>query len=612
MIRVLSDIVQNKIAAGEVIERPASAVKELVENALDAGARRITIDVEEGGLRLLRVIDDGCGMSREDLSLSILRHATSKIHDVEDIFTISTMGFRGEALPSIAAVSRLTISTALKGDATGYALKVTGGRTEEVQPAPPRTGTSVEIGDLFFNIPARRKFMKSPAAEMGAINETVVRLALANPEVAFYVKGNGKKSLELPVHADLEERISALFGNEIELVPIDYTTSNGVLRITGFCSKPPQSKGTGKSIYTFLNKRWIKHPGISKSIVDAYQGNLPPRRYPFAVLNFTVNPAEVDVNAHPTKEVVRFENTALFVGGCRKAVAQTLNKLQGADNVYSGWREREVITPEIKSSVERYINSNRAADSSAKAVYKSSSMNSGAETGYKGKYSSFERNGKDFTADNFAENSGENNSFEPDKPVVNDKQLRLDIAGDKEIKFIGQAGAKYLIAEDEDGIVFFDQHALHERWNYNRLLGREIPVMSQRLLIPVEINLSVAEQETVEEALESLLEMGFEIDCQEDKLIIRAHPEIIRPHHFEQIVREVLADIEAAPIEEYKDRIRASLACRASVLFGTALSEKQCLELLKKLQSGELLTCPHGRPTRIEFSWAELAARFGR
>ena len=615
MIKVLPDIVQNKIAAGEVIERPASAVKELVENALDAGAGRISVEIEEGGMRLIRIADDGCGMNKDDLLLSIERHATSKIHDVEDIFAISTMGFRVEALPSIASVSRLTISSSISGTETGNLLKVNGGKVEGVQPAPPRVGTIVEVGDLFFNTPARRKFMKSSAAEMGAINETITRIALANPEVAFSVKGNGKKSMELPSHSNLSERIAALFGKDIKLIPIDYTTSNGVLHISGFCSKPPESRGTSKFIYTLLNKRWIKHPGINRGIVDAYQGNLPPRRYPFAVLNFSVDPVEVDINAHPTKEVVRFENNSLFVGGCRKAVTQALNMVQGARASEIDWRERPFAT-DVKNSIDNYINSsNKAADISIEAVYKSSKYDSNNEERLEQKEKDYYKSQNLYSvANTYNSVTKDYNSVDlsHDTSEKVAKQLNLNIDNQQSVKFIGQVGAKYLIVEEENGVVFFDQHALHERWNYNRLLGRELPVMSQRLLIPVEIFLNAVEEATVIEALDNLRENGFEADYKSGKLIITAHPEIIRPHHIEQIVRDVLADIEAVPLADYKDRIKASLACRSAVLFGTALSNEQCLELLKKLQSGELLTCPHGRPTRIFFSWQELAGKFGR
>ena len=630
MIRVLSDIVQNKIAAGEVVERPASAVKELVENAIDAGAARINIEIEEGGMRAIRIADDGCGMDKDDLLLSIERHATSKIHDVEDIFSISTMGFRGEALPSIGSVSRLTISTCLEGQEAGNSLKVTGGKIEGIMPAPPRKGTIVEVNDLFFNTPARRKFMKSSAAEMGAINETITRIALANPGVTFIVKGNGKKSMELVARDHLDERITDLFGKSIELLPVEYTTSNGELRVSGFCGRPPESRGNSKFIYTLLNNRWIKHPGINKGILDAYQGNLPPRRYPFAVLCFNIDPAKVDINAHPTKEVVRFENNSLFVGGCRKAIENTLRGVGSAEVVDRARIERmnQLRESSIRSNTEGYISNSAKSgsdnDGSAISKYPDSdfSFRDRKNLGYEQKRAmpqykvasdlsskSFKTS---FASDNkasFEINSGKHVAY---NDITKEKQESLGIDCQSKYRYVGQVGGKYIIAEYEDGVVFIDQHALHERWNYNRLCSREYSLDSQRLLIPIEIELSAVEEALIVESIIVLEEAGFEMKLEGSVLSITAHPDILRPHNIERVVRDILNDIDASPVKEYRDRINASLACRSAVLFGTNLSDELCRDLLEKLGSGALFTCPHGRPTKIAFTWKELAYKFDR
>ena len=630
MIRVLPDIVQNKIAAGEVVERPASAVKELIENAIDAGASRINIEIEEGGMRTIRIADDGCGMSKEDLLISVERHATSKIHDVEDIFSISTMGFRGEALPSIGSVSRLTISTCLDGQETGNSLKVTGGKVEGIMPAPPRKGTSVEVSDLFFNTPARRKFMKSSAAEMGAINETITRIALANPGVAFIVKGNGKKSMELAARDRLDERIADLFGRSIELLPVEYTTSNGELKISGFCGKPPESRGNSKFIYTLLNNRWIKHPGINKGIIDAYQGNLPPRRYPFAVLCFNIDPAKVDINAHPTKEVVRFENSSLFVGGCRKAIENTLRGVSSAEVMDSVKAERmsQLREGSIRSSVEGYVSNNLklGSDNAGYAISKyldsdfsfREKKTLGSEQ--KGSIPQYRASGDlsskpfkaAFASDNKASFEINSSNSTADNDVIKEKQASLGIDCQSKYRYVGQVGGKYIIAEYEDGVVFIDQHALHERWNYNRLCSREYSLDSQRLLIPVEIELSAVEEALIVDSIIVLEEAGFEMKLDGSVLSITAHPDILRPHNIERVVRDILNDIDASPVKEYRDRINASLACRSAVLFGTNLSDELCKDLLEKLGSGALFTCPHGRPTKIAFTWKELAYKFDR
>ena len=629
MIRVLPDVVQNKIAAGEVVERPASAVKELVENAIDAGATKINIEIEEGGMRTIKVADDGCGMSKDDLILSIERHATSKIYDVEDIFSITTMGFRGEALPSIGSVSRLTISTCLEGQDVGESLRVVGGKIEGVIPAPPRKGTIIEVNDLFFNTPARRKFMKSASAEMGAINETITRIALANHRVAFSVKGNGKRSMELAAQDRLQDRITDLFGKSIELLPVDYTTSNGELRITGFCGKPPESRGNSRFIYTLLNNRWIKHPGINRGILDAYQGNLPPRRYPFAVLCFVIDPAKVDINAHPTKEVVRFENDSLFVGGCRKAIEKALRGGDFPEEVERARREidREKLTNSLRGGVESYVFGSEGNRTPINTRDFRDDNSRGRFTGNVVSYKTRETKGFEAGSSNFARSASTNygyNNFEDYKSNpksqnadrvsenVSPSQGRLDIESMPQMRFVGQVGGKYLIVEKEDGVVFIDQHALHERWNYNRLINKESTIDSQKMLIPIEIELSAVEEAVIVESVVVLKEAGFEMKLEGSTLVITAHPDIVRPHNIERVVRDILSDIDASPIEEYRERINASLACRASVLFGTNLSEELCIDLVKKLDSGALFTCPHGRPTKITFTWKELAYKFDR
>ena len=620
MIRVLSEVVQNKIAAGEVVERPASAVKELIENALDAGAGRICLEVEEGGMRTIRVSDDGCGMDKADLQLSVQRHATSKIHEVEDIFKVSTMGFRGEALPSIGSVSRLTITAGIKGEETSNSLKIVGGRVEGVQPAPPRSGTVVEVHDLFFNTPARRKFMKSSAAEMGAINETVTRIALANPGVAFHVRGNGKISMELVARDTLRERIHDLFGKSMDLLPVNYTTSNGELTISGFCGKPPESRGNSKFIYTLLNRRWIKHPGMNRGITDAFQGHLPPRRYPFAVLYLEIDPVKVDVNAHPAKETVRFENDSLFVGGCRKALEAALSGHNPPGEPVM--RDNSSILGVVRESIEHYAGNrggfSRNFESGFTDRYGSRSGGGQAVPGQDYSRHSLLRDsgvgGRGYSETTFKDGV-DSSAIQPRlqaEEVVTPAQGSLNIAREPGLQYVGQVGGKYIIAESADGVVFIDQHALHERWNYNRLCNKEYSIDSQRLLLPVELELTASEEPLLAESLPVLEEAGFELKQDGRKLLITAHPDIIRPHNIERVVRDILSDIDATPVQDYRQHINASLACRSAVLFGTNLSAELCQDLLAKLAAGSLFTCPHGRPTRIIFTWQELAYKFDR
>ena len=324
LIHVLPAHVQNQIAAGEVVERPASVVKELVENALDAGALRVDVELEEGGRRLIRVADNGGGMDAVDLAACVERHATSKIRETADIFGIATMGFRGEALPSIASVSRLEIVSALPGAPAGHALAVEGGRAGRTAPCAARPGTLATVRDLFFNVPARRQFLRAAAAETKAAADVVLRLALAHPAVAFRFVAGGRVFHDLPPRPSLAGRLADLYSPAFveRLLAVD-SDADGV-GVHGFAALPPQSRPNSSEIFFFLNRRWIRHPGMARVVADAYRGRLPPRRYPFAVLALAVDPARIDVNVHPAKEEVRFGDERQVVGAVRRAIDAAL------------------------------------------------------------------------------------------------------------------------------------------------------------------------------------------------------------------------------------------------------------------------------------------------
>lgn len=621
-INILPEVVQNKIAAGEVVERPASAVKELVENAIDAGADAITVEIENGGGDLIRVSDNGCGMNRENLARAVERHATSKIRDIDDIFHISTLGFRGEALPSIASVAKLTITTCQDGDAEGSSLTVEGGKKREAQPAPPRRGTMVEVRNLFFNTPARRKFMKSPAAEVTAVSEVLTRLALAHPEISFRLLNSGRSSLELSAVASQEERITALFG-KLPLLPVDYHSPHG-LDITGFLAEPPESRAQSRFIYTLLNGRWFRHAGIARAAADACAGSLPPRRYPFAVLNFTIDTSRVDVNAHPAKEVIRFENEALIVGGASHAVRAALEARHFAVAGVYAPPEPPANAPQVTEAVGGYLRSLPVPEK---------------RYGNFGNFPGAGRPGGDFSAprsggarpggDLWGRWGGGSALPAPEMPTAPagaaapaPETARAETSGPGasagQWRLLGQAGGKYLVVETPDGVMLVDQHALHERWNYERLKERPREIISQELLVPEDITLSPAEEAAAEQALPVLRGAGFAAEIVEVEgaraLRVTAHPEFVRRRDLEAVCRDVLAggDEEKTPGEDLRERLLARLACRSAVLFGTTLADELCAELLERLMNNYLPTCPHGRPTSITLSWTELANKFGR
>lgn len=694
-IRILPDVVQNKIAAGEVVERPASVVKELAENAIDAGATRISIEMEEGGQRLIRVADDGCGMDESNLLRAIERHATSKIEDVEDIFRIATMGFRGEALPSIGAVSRLRITTCPHGAEEGHELFVEGGRIDRVAPASPKPGTIVEVRDLFFNTPARRKFMKSPGAEVAAAHETITRLALAHPAVAFRVDQGGRRSMEVPAHDSLAERIVSLFGRDLtrRLIPVSHTGADGAVRIEGYCAAPPESRPNSRGIYILLNKRWIRHPGLMRMVVDAYRGSLPPRRYPFAVLRLTVDTSSVDVNVHPAKEEVRFENESMVVGLTRRAVEGALRERLGAHlpGASGGGEMPPGHTQAGASSTHsRHEDATRGTSNepgTRHAGAPSSAQPSGAgshpvPTGHgtahhapahaasaharqsenHPTHAASDAEGVSGTppasatpaqrpASDAADDPARRQSFpdenatrmprdsEPgaqthpprgpapsasggvgDDPADGAQATSSPTQGQLGVeaarfRLLGQVGGRYLVIEDAEGMLLVDPHALHERWNYERLLARENAIVSQRMLIPCEVHLTAIETARADEALPFLRGCGFEADLDGATLLVRAHPDFVRPGGIDRFIRDVLADLDEAGerVRDLRETLAASMACRASVLFGQRLAEESCLAVLETFhQSDQPTTCPHGRPTFIRMDWNELAQRFGR
>jgi len=631
-IVVLPEVVQNKIAAGEVVERPASVVKELVENAVDAGSNRITVELESGGHRLIRISDNGCGMNENNLVRSIERHATSKIRDVEDIFRITTMGFRGEALPSIGSVSKLKISTAPHEAETGHVLLVDGGKTERLSPCPPTNGTTVEVRDLFFNTPARKKFMKHPPAEVSAVSEILTRIALAHPHISFAMINDGKKTISLPSHGSLAERIAALFGSDIagKLIPVDHEVEG--LRIEGFVARPPESRPTSRGLYVFLNHRWIRHAGMAHVVADAFQGTLPPRRFPFGVLYLQLDPQRVDVNVHPTKEEVRFENDRLVLGSVRRAVDDALMAMR---------RQDDPRGMQIADAASSYVAGHSPSSTSYSRTYPSFGNSAQATTTpgnpQKHPYARLEAYAKPTSHTYSSIPEGKNhqtsalcseqthglnsaacqhNPSDSEDGSAASPQAKLNIEEKPPYKIIGQAGNRYLIIEFEDGIRIIDQHALHERWNYEKLQDREHPVLSQRLLTPVVVELSPAESALFEVTLPILNEMGFEIERFGDNaLAVNAHPEIVRTNQIGRLIRDVFTDLENGKnvMEQLRHTILSSLACRSAVLFGQSLTSEAILAVMQKFdEARQPMTCPHGRPTSIQLTWLDLAKRFER
>lgn len=605
-IHILPVAVQNKIAAGEVIERPASVVKELAENAMDAGARHVAVELEEGGRRLIRVSDDGGGMDGDDLAASMQRHATSKIRDVDDIFRIATFGFRGEALPSIGSVSRMTITTCAPGAAEGHELVVEGGTGVRLSPAAPRKGTSIEVRDIFFNTPARRKFLSQPASENTRAADVLTRLALGNPGVGFRLQAGDRIVLSLRPAADQRERIRDIFGDKVasRLVPFGHEITDG-LAVGGFFAKPPESRRNSRDTYILVNRRWIRYYGLARAVADSFQGILPPREYPFAVINLTVDPARVDVNAHPAKEEVRFENEGVIIAGVKRAIREALAGVAAVSTANNFEAPRPPSHPSPRPPPDFSSPQGRE---------------NGRETA---------RRKDDFAEVDFAAARERLRAAPPAPPEKPENPERFSApapalpfgAGGRH-RVLGQAGGKYILVEGADGLLLVDPHALHERWNFDRLLGeRKRGAASERLLIPLEMRLSPAESAAAGDAVPVLAEYGFACSLgvpDAATLLVAAAPPALPAAKLETMLRQVLADIAGGcgggeTLEAFHGKLLASLACRSSVLLGRNLPEEEMTALLDRFfNQGQMPTCPHGRPTAIRIGWDELARRFGR
>lgn len=635
-VKLLPETVQNQIAAGEVVERPASVVKELVENAIDAGAKNISVDLEQGGHRLIRVADDGSGMAEDDLLMALERHATSKIENVDEIFRITTMGFRGEALPSIASVSRMSITTCMPGEAEGRQVVIEGGNTVRLAAAPTRRGTMVEVRDIFFNTPARRKFLRQPGSENTQSAAILMRLALAHPEIGFRLQADGVITLAVhPVKSQLD-RIGDLFGPKFvkNLLPISREITDGIT-LEGFISQPPDGLHNSTGIYILVNKRWIRHHGIAKAMSNAYQGALPPRKYPYIIINLAIDPARVDVNVHPTKEEIRFDNERLVKDGLCGAIKDALRVYasQGGEVAFSALpldaeaRKRLANPAEIQARRSGLMGPRFAPQENARPENYSQfdasrlrdevrrpqldSLNN-LQRGQSGDYAEPAYTLPEQDDQETAGGTSEESSLPPAEPATSPSVVQ-----ESSFRVLGQVFDQYIMIEGRDAMHFIDPHALHERWNFDKLLEEgKRGVSANRLLIPVEIRLLPTEMSMIGEAGPVLEQFGFSLALDRPGyVLVEAAPDYLQPNEIERLIRDTLADVDSAghTIEARRERLLASLACRSSVLLGKKLPEEEIGALLDRFfHSGQMPTCPHGRPVAVTIPKDELARRFGR
>lgn len=610
----LPENLANQIAAGEVVERPASVVKELIENALDAGATRIAVTVEYGGKKLIRVEDDGSGMDAEDARLCLDRHATSKIRRADDLDAIVTLGFRGEALPSIASVSHFRLRTRMRGTPAGTEIRVNGGAIESIVEAGCPEGTLVEVGDLFYNLPARRKFLKSDAAESAQISRVVTQLALCYPEVGFTLTSAGRKVLQCPPVVRLEDRVFQLYGERSDLVEV--RRQGGGLSIHGYVAALTEHGPARGPQHVFVNRRIVKDRTIAHAILDAYSVASNRERSPEVHLFLEIPPDRVDVNVHPTKAEVRFRDQSLVHEVVRRAVGDALGRAEPPELTL---HPSDLVGPQPAAQMIPGV--------LAGGVYTSRWMPGGGVRGFSTDTNPASSPAVDIGqgAGAFAGGgtSGAPAPWAPSTDAASNAPAsgpQPPVDASRPLVPLGQFRDTFIIAIDSDGIAIIDQHVAHERVLFERIMQRLTggPLESQRLLIPLVIELPPAERQTLVLRHAELARFGFEVEeFGGDAVKVSAAPALLRAEDVETALRALALDLEGLDrglaIEEALKRIAATMACHAAVKANYPLTLEKMAHILDELRATAYSTvCPHGRPVMLRITRREVERNFER
>ena len=684
-IRVLPDQVANQIAAGEVVDRPASVVKELLENALDAGATRIRVEVEAGGRRLIRISDDGCGMNRDDALLAFERHATSKLRTADDLLSIATLGFRGEALPSIASVARVTLETATGEEATGTRIEIAGGKILHVDDAALPRGTTLTVADLFFNTPARRKFLRAESTELAHVTALVTHYALAHPEKHFELLSATHTVVSAPPVTRTAERIYQIFGKELlaQLLPVAAelplartglpapppwkknpdkpARDPGVLRLTGFYSRPELQKLNRNSIYIFVNKRLIRDRLLMHAISEAYRNVIPPTSFPVVLLFLEMPPEEVDVNVHPAKTEVRFRQQSLIHDFVRDSLRTALVKARPAAGFLAALDSAPTASPSLMPPAASHLpgapdseplplppDSDAAAFQAAGADAEAFELTPRLPTPVPGKLP--------FTAQSFHPGELDNQQVWGEAAAALFSQASLPTAGDcspsssdaygtnpatetaqveaeqaaanlnhlGSLRPLGQLRESFILATGDDGLWIIDQHVAHERILFEKILrDRQVEkVMRQRLLMPLLVELKASQMVVFAGIAEELERNGFEVEpFGPQTLAVKAAPVGLEGAALERMLADVIEQ-SCADSDEPKQnhdltalrtRIAASIACHSAIKVNTPLDPDRMEWLLLELaKTSHPTSCPHGRPIALLYSWKEIQRAFHR
>jgi DNA mismatch repair protein MutL len=610
-IQILSPRLANQIAAGEVVERPASVIKELLENSLDAGASRIEVEVDAGGVNLIRVRDDGCGIDRDDLPLSLSRHATSKISELEDLECVASLGFRGEALASISSVSRLAITSNASADAgDGWCARSEGrDMAVMVEPAPHPCGTTVEVRDLFFNTPARRKFLRAEKTEFGHIEDTLKKLALSRFDTTFQLKHNGRVVQQLRAaqsELEKERRVAALCGPEFIEHVVAIENRAGDLRLSGWVALPTFSRSQSDLQYFYVNGRVVRDKLVSHAVRQAYQDVLYHGRHPAFVLYLEIGPANVDVNVHPTKHEVRFRDSR----SVHDFIFRTLH------------RALAEVRPQVHSEMTESVVREGFIASSQVSPQQSLSQQPSLQLPTRN-FSSAYSPSTQFASNNFNVREQLNAYRDLYSINANSPQAAMP-AHDGEIPPLGYALAQlqgiYILAENAQGLVLVDMHAAHERITYERMKAARDGegIRSQPLLVPRTVAVSTREADCAEQNAAAFISFGIALErAGPESLLIREVPILLRDANVEQLVRDVLSDLlehgSSARIETCSNEVLGTMACHGSVRANRKLNIAEMNALLRDMEETERSgQCNHGRPTWVQLSIGELDKLFLR
>ena len=625
-IRQLSPSVINKIAAGEVIERPASVVKELMENALDAGATRVDVTLEQGGSELIRVTDNGGGITAEDLPLAVSSHATSKIEDADDLFRVGTFGFRGEALASIAEVSRFFVRSRTPDADAGAQFEVVGGKPNEIEPCACPSGTTIEVGNLFFNTPVRRKFLRTTQTEMGHAVEAFTRMALGMPSVHFTLRHNTRTVHDLPRTDDWKSRIAAIYGADLADDLIWVESRDDEIAMRGFVANPSQSRSNNRMQYLFINGRFVRDRALQHALGEAYRGLLLTGRYPISFVNIDLPAERVDVNVHPTKMEVRFEDSG-------RLYSQLLSTLRGKFLTTDLTARADDTSSESAQEPERVEQVQQELVQWAKGQLEPRQQSSFVtpRSGEPSRFSTESSQPLELGRLSGGWRAAEIQASEEHEPAGIDaaiQEMERQSGGESgpvDMTRMRTASAlqihnRYLITENEEGVVVIDQHALHERILYEQIRDKVLAgsLETQRLLVPESIDLTSEEAAAALEHRDVLAELGVELESfGGDSVLVSAYPAMLANFRPADVLRDLIECLVSRGREPDRrdviDELLHMISCKAAIKAGDYLAPEEIETLLEQRHlAQDAHHCPHGRPTSLVFSRKELDRRFKR